>query len=173
MFLCEPFPGWLKYIFLLSPSTEVHYLACNMDTTVVSPKTRCVSSDFFWLLCTLQGELFGQLGCDVHAILQPGQLGAGNAFCVAAQAGSDTRLPGLALWIHSDDGRNWNKVKESRRRQLTWRINTSASHMVVYISTTWAVRQPDWTRNPEQMVWHKHMLSIGSSVFSAVPNACR
>lgn len=67
---------------------------------------------------TLQGELFGQLGCDVHAVLQPGQLGAGDALSVAAQAGSDARLPGLALWIHSDDGRNWNMVKKGRGRQL-------------------------------------------------------
>lgn len=54
------------------------------------------------LLVTLQGELLGQLAGDVHAVLQPGQLGAGDALSVAAQAGGDARLPGLALWVHSD-----------------------------------------------------------------------
>ena len=57
----------------------------------------------------MQSELLGQLGCDVHAVLQPGELGAGDALSVAAQAGSDTRLPGLTLWIHSDYRGNWNK----------------------------------------------------------------
>ena len=57
---------------------------------------------------TLQGELFRELGGDVHAVLQPGQLRAGDTLSVAAQAGGDARLPGLALWVHTDDGGNWN-----------------------------------------------------------------
>lgn len=61
-------------------------------------------------LRTLQGELFGQLGRDVHAVLQPGQLRAGDTLCMAAQAGSDAWLPRLALWVDSDDGGNWRKV---------------------------------------------------------------
>lgn len=64
------------------------------------------------VLATLQGELLGELGGDVHAILQPGQLRAGKAFGVASQASSDARLPGLAFWVHLDDGRNWNKVEQ-------------------------------------------------------------
>lgn len=78
--------------------------------------------------------MFGQLGCDVHAVLQPGQLGAGDALGVAAQAGSDARLPGLALWVHSNDGRNWNMVNKRRERHKMNKCN--ASHNVVYIGTT-------------------------------------
>lgn len=57
----------------------------------------------------MQRELFGQLGGDVHAVLQPGQLGAGDTLGMAAQAGSDAWLPGLALRVNSDDRRNWKR----------------------------------------------------------------
>lgn len=58
------------------------------------------------LLSTLQGELFGELGGDVHAIFEPGQMWTGDPLSVAAQAGSDARLPDLALWVNFDDRRN-------------------------------------------------------------------
>lgn len=58
------------------------------------------------LIFTLQGELFGQLDFNVHSVLEPGELWAGDALGVAAQAGCDTRLSGLTLWINSDDRRN-------------------------------------------------------------------
>lgn len=59
------------------------------------------------MVCTLQCELLGQLAGDVHAVLQPGQLRAGDPVGVAAQAGRDARLPGLALWVDPDHRRNW------------------------------------------------------------------
>lgn len=59
------------------------------------------------LLFTLQGELFGQLDLNVHAVLEPGELWTGDALGVAAQAGRDTWLSSLTFWINSDDRRNW------------------------------------------------------------------
>lgn len=117
-----------------------------------------------WLLCTLQGELFGQLGCDVHAILQPCQLRTGNTLSVAAQAGSDARLPRLALWVHSDDWRNWNKEERSRGSQLRQRNNNKKNKvhptMLFTLMPLEEWRQSYWQGvwkkmpSPEPMVWH-------------------
>lgn len=65
---------------------------------------------------TLEGELFGQLARDVHAVLQPGQLRAGNPLSVTAQAGGDSWFSGLALRIHSDDGRNCRGNKQTTKK---------------------------------------------------------
>lgn len=120
----------------------------NNEKELVAIKicAHAVSSKLF----TLQGELFGQLGCNVHAVLQPGQLGAGDALSVAAQAGSYTWLPCLALWVNSDDGGNWDvekKKKRGRWDEMEKWIKTALTNTVVNINTTWAVRQLYWMRS--------------------------
>ena len=65
---------------------------------------------------TLQGELFGQLGGDIHAVLQPGQLWLRDAVGMAAQARRHPRLPGLALRVHPDDGGDW-RGRERRKEE--------------------------------------------------------
>lgn len=97
--------------------------------------------------------MFGQLGCDVHAVLQPGQLGAGDALGVAAQAGRDARLPGLALRVNSDDWRNWWKQRRGRHE-----MNKCSTG--VYTGATeerGSVIEPEVLEtmpSPELMVWH-------------------
>lgn len=67
----------------------------------------------------MQGELFGQLGLYVHAVLEPGELWAGDALSVTPQAGGNSGLPGLALWVNSDDWRDWKVTGKQIRVRLT------------------------------------------------------
>lgn len=61
---------------------------------------------------TYERNLLGGLWLQVHAVLQPQQFRVGDAVSVAVQAGRDTGLLGLCLWIHQDDWRDCTAQRE-------------------------------------------------------------
>lgn len=62
-------------------------------------------------LLTYEGELFGGSGLQLQTVLQPQQVGVGDAVGVAVKAGRHTGLLGLRFRVDQDYRRNCEGVK--------------------------------------------------------------
>lgn len=58
---------------------------------------------------TYEGQLFGESGLQLQAVLQPQQFGVRDAVGVAVQAGRHAGLLGLRFWVDQDHRRDWRR----------------------------------------------------------------
>lgn len=65
-------------------------------------------------MLTYEGDLFGGPWLQVHAVLQPQELGIRDAVSVAVEAGRDAGLLGLRFRIDQDHWRDWTRKRQTK-----------------------------------------------------------